>query len=513
PTHSLTHSPTMTHPSPPATTKLPLSAKLAFGAGDMGAGLTANLVVFSFLAFLINVAGVSPGLAGTVVSIGKFWDAFTDPMVGFLSDRTQSRWGRRHSWMLFGSIPFGLSFALMWVVPPVDNPTFKFAYYVVISLLFFATYTVVNPPYAALTPELTQDYDERTNLNSFRLSFSLGGAVFGLVLGWVINQVISDGRSQHLTLGIIGAVIATLPLYWCIWGTRPHLNLPSHSDIAHSDTAHSDIPSPNIPASGITHSKIQNPKSEIEPPPLSFFQQLKIALSNRPFLYVIGIYLLSWLALQVTASNIPFFVQSWMGLEDYFLVALLVQGCAIPMLFVCDRLCKKLGKRGLYFWGMGFWMIIQSFLFFLHPGQTRLLYFLALCASFGVATAYIVPWSMLPDVIELDELETGERREGVFYSFMTSLQKIGYAAGIFVVSQALEQSGFVAAIPGEPLPDQLPSALFAIRLVIGPFPTLCLIGGVILAYFYPITRDRHAAIVLQLQERANANATESSDLD
>jgi len=183
------------------------------------------------------------------------------------------------------------------------------------------------------------------------------------------------------------------------------------------------------------------------------------------------------------------------------------------MLFVCDRLCKKMGKRGLYFLGMGFWIVIQSFLFFLQPGQTGLLYFLALCASFGVATAYIVPWSMLPDVIELDELETGERREGIFYSFMTLLQKIGYAAGIFVVGQALERAGFVAAVPGEALPIQPDSALFAIRLVIGPFPTLCLLGGVILAYFYPITRDRHAEILLQLQERKRQLLTDTNDLD
>ncbi|MEM9217958.1 MAG: MFS transporter [Cyanobacteria bacterium P01_F01_bin.150] len=471
----------MTTASSELSAKLPLPAKLAFGAGDMGAGLTANLVVFSFLIFLTTVAGLSPGWASTVLLIGKVWDAFTDPIVGLMSDRTRSRWGRRHSWMLFGSIPFGLSFALMWAVPNVENTALKFAYYVVISIIFFTSYTAVNLPYAALTPELTQDYDERTTLNSFRLSFSLGGAVFGLMLGFIISKWIENPQWQYTIIGITGAIVAVLPIYWCIWGTRPHLNLSQEED-------------KNQPTS-----KGQKLESEQSIP---FPQQLKIVFSNRPFLYVIGIYLLSWLALQVTASNIPFFVQSWMGLDSYFLVALLVQGCAIPMLFICGALSKRIGKRGLYFWGMGFWMIIQAGLFFLQPGQTNLLYLLALCASFGVATAYIVPWSMLPDVIELDELETGQRREGVFYSFMTLLQKIGYAAGIFVVGQALEAAGFVAAVPGaETLPEQPSSALFAIRLVIGPFPTICLIGGIILAYFYPITREFHAEVMLKLNER------------
>ncbi|MEO0409053.1 MAG: MFS transporter, partial [Cyanobacteria bacterium P01_A01_bin.135] len=199
---------------------LSLSTKLAYGAGDMGAGLTANLVVFSFLAFLTNVAGLSPALAGTVLLVGKIWDGINDPMVGFLSDRTRSRWGRRHVWMLFGSIPFGVSFMLMWLVPGFEQPWLKFAYYLVVSMVFFTTYTAVNLPYAALTPELTQDYDERTTLSSFRLAFSLGGAVLGLALGAVLNQFISSPQQQFQMLGIIGAVAAVLPLYWCIWGTR-----------------------------------------------------------------------------------------------------------------------------------------------------------------------------------------------------------------------------------------------------------------------------------------------------
>ena len=241
-----------------------------------------------------------------------------------------------------------------------------------------------------------------------------------------------------------------------------------------------------------------------QPPTLSFFQQIKIAFSNRPFLYVIGIYLVSWLALQVTAAIIPFFVESWMQLDSFYLVALIVQGCAIPMLFLCNILSRRVGKRGIYFWGMGFWILIQSGLFFLQPDQTQLLYLLAFAASFGVATAYVVPWSMLPDVIELDELETGQRREGVFYSFMTLLQKIGLAVGIFIVGQALEVAGFVATTPGEALPIQPDSALLAIRIAIGPFPTLCLIIGVILAYFYPITRERHAEILLKLSDRTHS---------
>ncbi|MGJ3245610.1 MAG: MFS transporter [Elainellaceae cyanobacterium] len=463
----------------PESEKLTLKTKLAFGAGDMGAGMTANLVVFSFLVFLTNVAGLSPRLAGTVLLIGKIWDGFNDPLIGFLSDRTRSRWGRRHSWMLYGSIPFGISFALMWVVPDFGgSTTAKFWYYVVVSIIFFTTYTSVNLPYAALTAELTQDYDERTNLSSFRLAFSLAGAVLGLALGFIFAANIPNLETQHFFLGVTCAVLSVLPLYWCIWGTRGRLQYNAERKAQQSLN------------SGDRHQDA-----------LPIRTQLKIVFSNRPFLFVIGIYLLSWLALQITAAIIPYFVINWMGLDSYFSVALIVQGCAIPMLFICSAISQRVGKRGIYFIGMSFWIIVQAGLVFLQPDQVGLMYVLAFAASFGVATAYVVPWSMLPDVIELDELHTGQRREGAFYSFMTLLQKMGLAIGIFLVGYALEFSGFVSRTPGQPIPEQPESALLAIRLAIGPLPTLCLILGLVLVYFYPLTREIHDDILLKLRQQ------------
>ena len=139
-------------------------------------------------------------------------------------------------------------------------------------------------------------------------------------------------------------------------------------------------------------------------------------------------------------------------------------------------------------------MIIQ-------PGQITELYILAILAGFGVSVAYLIPWSMIPDVIELDELNTGQRREGIFYSFMVLLQKFGLAFAVFLVGIALQLSGFIERIPGEAIPQQPDSALLAIRIAIAPLPTITLIIGLILAYFYPITKEFHEEIRLKLQEK------------
>jgi glycoside/pentoside/hexuronide:cation symporter, GPH family len=146
-------------------------------------------------------------------------------------------------------------------------------------------------------------------------------------------------------------------------------------------------------------------------------------------------------------------------------------------------------------------MMAEIGLFLLRPGQTGLLYALGVVIGMGVSTAYLIPWSMIPDVIELDELRTGQRREGVFYSFMVLLQKLVLAAALAIVGQTLQLAGFVSQTAGQPEPIQPQGALDAIRVMVGPLPAIVLGLGIALAYFYPITKEKHAEIVRQLAER------------
>lgn len=454
---------------------------MAYGAGDLGPAITANIVVVFLLVFFTNVAGLDPGLAGSILLIGKIWDAINDPMVGALSDRTESKWGRRLPWMLWGAVPFGFFFFLQWVVPHFsDNPSTNqwglFWYYVVISIFSNAFYTVVNLPYTALTPELTQNYDERTSLNSFRFAFSISGSILSLIIALVLFGVFpNDPIKQYLLIGGVCAVLSVLPLYWCVFGIRERV-LEGEA------------------------------RRQANPPPpqtMSYWEQLKAAFRNRPFLYVVGIYLCSWLAVQNTVAIIPYFVQNWMGLaeQDFTQVVIAVQVTGLIMLFVWTAVSKRVGKKAVYFMGMSVWVIAQIGLFLLQPGQVVWMYVLAVMAGFGVSTAYLVPWSMIPDVIELDELNTGQRREGLFYGYMVLLQKVALAIGVFLVGQSLQVSGFLKTVAGEPKPIQPDSALWAIRLMIGPIPAVILLIGLVLAYFYPITREVHAEILLKLQER------------
>ena len=533
--------------------KLYFTTKLAYGAGDMGPALTANLLVFFLLPFFTNVAGLDPGLAGSILMIGKISDAINDPIIGILSDRTRTKWGRRLPWIILGAIPFGLMFFLQWIVPhfsdnPETNAWYLFAYYIFIGVLFNIAYTAVSLPYQALTPELTQDYNERTNLNSFRFTFSIGGSILSLILAGIIFNVYGENDSKkYLMLGLVATILAVIPLFWCAIriqerGNNPIFNAQQKKIIGFfligiagfitvlsiGNLITNEATSRAIFITGFnifisifliviaftlikakTETHLSNEEAKIEKEiannstSLGFLAQLKIVFSNKPFLYVIGIYLCSWLGVQLTASILLYFVVNWMGLpeKDFPTVAIAVQGTALIMLFFWQIVSNKLDKKIVYFLGTAIWIIAEIGLFLIQPGQTTLLYFLAILAGCGVSVAYLIPWSMVPDVIELDELQTGQRREGIFYGFMVLLQKFGLALGLFLVGIALDAAGFIKSVAGQPIPTQPESALFAIRFVVAPLPAFVLLMGIILAYFYPINREYHAQIRLQLQER------------
>ncbi|MFS8861246.1 MFS transporter [Synechococcus sp. H60.1] len=445
--------------------------KLAYGVGDLGTGMTANILIFFLLPFLTNTVGLAAGLAGSIYAITRFWDALNDPLIGILSDRTRSRWGRRRPWLLFSALPFALTFAAQWWIPFPGRTGLLFAYYLAVSLLFNTFYSAANIPYASLTAELTQDYDERTQLNQFRFAFSVGGSMVAVVTFPLLVNLLPDRAAGHLLAGACFGVISALPLLLCFWGVREQYQ--SWRD------------------------------------PLPLLQQLRVAFSNRPYLFVSGIYLCSWLAFQFTATIIPYFIVFWMQLPEVWisLVVLAVQSVAVLTLFAWTRLSAHLGKRAMYLIGAGFWLISQAGLFFLQPGQERFMIALALLAGVGVsATAYLGPWSMLPDVIDLDELQTGERREGIFYALMVFLQKVGLGLGLFFLGQVLEWSGFIPSVAGEPPSTQPESALLAIRLAIGPLPAVVLIGGILLVWLYPITRQRHRQILQELEARRAGSA-------
>lgn len=451
--------------------KLPFWTKLAYGAGDTGPAIVAAINGFFILDFLVNVAGLRPGMAGNIFLIAKVWDAVNDPVVGWLTDRTVSKMGRRRPWLLFGALPFGLAFLLHWIVPPLDEAG-KFWYYLVIAILLDTAITAVNVPYVALTPELTPDYDERTNLSSFRFGFSiLGGVLAAFFHTQIVSAFGADKFTGNAVSIAIWAGVSILGFLATFLGTRE----PEYATTAAAK----------------------------QPEGPGFLEGLKIVFQNRPFVLVTLIYMLSWLTLQFVQNNLFIYARDWVGMDGgsfgYLLLAL--QFSSFVFMLIWARVSERIGKKAVYYLGAAWFVVLTLALFFVQRGQTTLLFVVAVLAGVGVSVCYLVPWSMLPDVIEWDELHTGQRREGIFAGFFVFLQKLGLSLGLWISGWVLDLAGYIPALPGQAVPPQPESVLLALRLLVGPAGAVIMALSLIAAYLYPITREKHAEMRAQLRAR------------
>ncbi len=463
-------------PAPARAERLPFLTKLAYGAGELGPNMAGGLLILLQLKFLTDVAGLAPSLAGMVLLVGKIWDAVNDPLIGWLSDRTCSKWGRRLPWIIYSALPFACAQFLMWIVPGLGgneplSQTALFWYYVIMAIAFNTLYTMVSLPYAALTPELSRNYDERTKISSFRQLFALGGVLGGQILAFMVLTGLQSQpiTTQYIVMAGAVSIIMLVGLFIClagIWNT--------------------------VIKRASLYAAVPPDKSKMLP----VATQLRIALTNGPYLCVCAIYLCSWLAMQFTANILPFYVESWLGLpaSKFAMIALIVFGVAVLLLPLFAFIAARFGKRTAYFTGMVVWIAAQTGLFFLPPGHSALLYLLCVMAGFGVCVTYLIPNAMMPDTIELDELRTGQRREGIFYGLFVFLQKISLAIGTAILGFALDASGY---IKGGGI-EQPETALTAIRIAIGPLPAGALLVGLVFAWFYPITKSRHAQILAEL---------------
>lgn len=460
----------MTATTSSAPNQLSLRTKLAFGIGDLGPAMVAAINGFFLNAFLIEVALIPPATAAIIFLLVKIWDSVNDPLIGTLTDRTNTRWGRRRPWLLFGAVPFALAFFLQWLVPDLD-PAGKFWYYLIVALLLDTGFTAVNVPYAALTPELTDDYDERTKLNSYRFSFSILGGVLAaffhsIIVGSYEGEAILQGYMISASIWAVLIVVSNVITF---------LNTEERFF-----------------------------KEETEAEKLSFKDELKIALSNRTFLHVTLVYFLAWSAIQFVQNNLILYVKYWARGEDQFSFLLLaLQFTSFAFLLIWTRVSEKVGRKRVFYFGSAFWMVAGVALFFVPAGQVQLLFFIAPVAAIGVSVCYLIPWSLLPDVVDLDELETGQRREGIFYGFFVFLQKLGISAGLAISNLVLGATGYVAPeYAGAPLIDNQPEAvLLTLRLFVSIVPIIILILAVIAVATFPITKARALEIREELERR------------
>ena len=471
--------------------RLPLWVKLLYGSGDWGISSIGMMRSIFLAIYLTDVVGLEPRLASFGALVGIIWDAVNDPIIGIISDRLNSRWGRRRPFLLWFAIPFALSFVILWSAPDWDSQIALLAY-VTLSFMISDTFiTLVSVPLLSLTPELTHDYDERTSLTSFRSFFQLVGALTVVVAApSIVDGVIASGGSQQQGLMIVGALfgaIGAIPLFLI----------------------------------GLLIKENSRPEKEDT---LPFRETLRAAWQNIPFRYAVGIHMLNWSAVDMVAVAFPYFLLYWVA-RGNLLASIRLFGVDLAyesaffgtLMFVCIFfvpiwlwVSRVRNKREAYMLGMIFWVVVQLSIFTIQPDQTRSLIFMAGLAGIGVSAAYTLPDAMFADVIEWDELRTGRRQEGVFYGIRTLIRKLTGALVIFLTLQALGWSGYVSPPEDAMQFTQSGGALHMIRLLVSPFGALMLSGTIILAWFFPLSREKHVRIQRLLERRRERLSEQAS---
>jgi GPH family glycoside/pentoside/hexuronide:cation symporter len=441
--------------------------KLMYGVGDAGINLADTMVGLLFAIFLTDVVGLRPGLAALVVFIGRTFDYVNDPLIGYLSDRTRSRWGRRRPFILFGMLPFALAYTLLWWIPPITTQTGLAVYYGLAFVLYDTLATILYMPYFALTPELTSDYDERTSLTTYRMVFSILGAMIAFVVPLaIIGTMNAESARRIMGVGAGVAFISILPMLAVFLGTREK-------------------------------AKYQEQKQ----PDLK--ESILAAIKNKPFLYAAGIFLLGLTALDITQSTLLYFLKYHLQLEEnYDLVFGLLFVAALVSFPFWNWVANRWDKKRAVIFGMLFLAAAIIMMGFMRPEWgLPVLLILSAFVGVGLGAVQVLTWAMIPDAVEWDELQTGQRHEGMFYSLVQTLRKVGSSLSLPFVLLMLEWTGYVANAPTQPR-----STIIGIQSLIGPIPAIFLLIGIFFATRYPLDRKHFAEIRAELGKRQTGEA-------
>jgi glycoside/pentoside/hexuronide:cation symporter, GPH family len=443
--------------------KIPLRVKMAYGSGDMVAGLAFNTLNFFYFFFLNTVVGLPAYLAGLVLLIGRVWDGFADPIMGMIVDSTTSKQGKHRFWMVVGIIPFVVTFYLLWIRFPGSDMV-KFIIYSVLFVFFSTAFTMYNIPYGSMTADLTHDYNERTAITGVRMVFSL----FAMIIGAGVTQLLAGVKPLGYPgmAAIFGAVM-------CMAGLLAFTATKGRDTILQK-------------TEGIK---------------LRIWLQ---AFRNRPFVLLVSSYLLLTIATTGVSGIFIYFVKYNLRLTDDMqssvIMGVLVLA-AIAALPLWAFVSKKFSKKAALFGGMA--IFGAGLLAITAVGLSRgpvLFYLLAVVAGTGLSSFFIVLWSMIPDVVEYGQLQTGHRHEGVYYGLWFFVQKLGMALSATINGWVLSQAGFRQEQGGRLL-EQTAATLGGVRLLLAGLPLAFIAVGLIVLVFYPINAAKHAQIRAELDKK------------
>lgn len=421
--------------------------KIFYGLGDLGNNIAYGAIGFYFVFFLTDVAGISALWAGYLYMIIRIWNAVSDLVMGALSDHTHTRWGSKRPFLLFGAIPLGILFSLLWLVPFQQNIKL-ILYYTLIGILFNTLYSLVSIPYNALLPELSQDYEERTSISAYKMALSFVGTLLSAVGVTFIVDTIFPGKTAYTdSFPVMGRTLSAL-LIVCIllafFGSKERVS--------------------------IKQEKHQS----------SIWKNLKSLCKLREFRYVLGVFVFNMVSFDIIMALYIYYMRYVLKISEdlsfIFMAIPLVAAIGVTPLWV--GISNRLGKQKTYIISSLYFLVPLFACLFLPAQNVPLTVLVTVMIGIGISASQVLVFSILPDVVEIDESQNGVRREGTIYGSTMFLYKISSAIIVALVTASLGWMGYVEST-GVMIIEQTQRAVFGIRLLMSIVPALCLIVSIL----------------------------------
>jgi oligogalacturonide transporter len=435
---------------------------IGFGIGDIYGGGAFLIVGMLFMFFLTEVVGMKPALAGLMFGAGKIWDGISDPLMGYLSDRTTSKHGRRRVYFLWGIIPIAVTFALLWIPIRSGSQVLLFIYYLLAYILLDAALTMVMTPYSALPAEMSSDFKTRNRLSTSRLIFSgISSLVAAVFPKMIIESFPANPGRGHLVMGIVFGIIFALP--WVIVYLSTWEN-PVHSSDAPDEDA-------------------------------NIFKDFATIFRNRSFRIHFSMYVFAYSAMDVLMALFTYYLTYYMGRPGLYSVAMgslmIAQLATMPLY---TMVANKKSKSLAYSIGLAIWAVGMVMTALLKPEAPAVLIALV-CAFIGTGTSagVLIPYMILPFVIDVDELITGRQRSGVYAGAMTLMRKLVQGAiALPMIGFMLQGIGFI------PNSAQSPETLSKFFMFFIGVPAALILLGILSATRFRINPKTHAVLEAEL---------------
>lgn len=471
--------------------KAGLSEKIGYGFGDMSSSMFWKIFSYYLPFFYSNIFGLSLAHAGTLVLVTKLYDAVSDPVMGLIADRTNTRWGKYRPYLLWIAIPFAVAGVLAFFTPQTDNYTFKHVYAYVTYILMMTVYTAINVPYGAMLGVMTDDSREKSVFSSFRMFFAF------------IGSFIAMGSFEPL-LKLRQSIVGTLPAEWTLADSTP-ADWTIAVSVIGIVCAVLFILSFVMTRERVTEAEMAKEpvrENSDETAKTSVAEDLKALVANGPWWMLLGGGIAILLFNCVRGGAAAYYFADVLGTNAIFTLALFLTVGEISQLVgvvVTVPVSEKIGKKATFLLvlvAVTVLSIIVAFLPETPAGMWALLVSqILICIAIGINSPLL--WSMFADVADYSELKNGRASTGLIFSSSSMAQKFGAAFGSAIVLWVLMAFGYDNAKGAV----QTPEALATIKALISWIPAIGSAAGIAIMLGYPLTDKKMSDIRQELSKK------------